>query len=101
MPRPTQIARRYKRALGELSACDVADRETWLRLLRELQGLCEAMDQTAERLYRLERVVMSWSGSSREGFERSLVGEWLPESGDGLGGAVHRALVEGEARRGD
>ena len=92
MPRPTKIAKRYKSAFERLSACDPTERETWLNLLVELQGLCEAVDQTAERLYRLERVMLTWSGESRpDGLRGGTFGR-LPGDGSAFGRIVHDAI---------
>ena len=97
MPRPVKIASRYKAALAGLTACDPAERENWRSLLLELQGLCEAVDQTAERLYRLERVLLTWSGTARGDVSKLLGGDALPVDGASLPAAVHRAMTEGVA----
>ena len=96
MPRPVKIAARYKAALAALTVCEPSDRATWLKLLGELQGLCEAVDQTAERLYRLERVLLTWSGTSRGDVSALLNGEELPSDGATMGREVHDALTAGE-----
>jgi len=96
MPRPVKIADRYKRALAALTTCDVADRATWLELLSELQGLCEAVDQTAERLYRLERCLLTWSGTSRAAGDKGDRLDLMPADGSAFARLVHEAIHDND-----
>lgn len=96
MPRPTKIAERYKRALGALLGHSLADSAVAAELIGEVQGLCEALDQTAERLYRLERMMLAWSGSSRLEFEKSRSLAMLPEDGSAFARIVHQAMQDDE-----
>lgn len=94
MPRPVKIAERYKRALGRLVGASLADPAAAAELIAEVQGLCEAVDQTAERLYRLERMFLAWSGASRGDFEKARSLAMLPQDGSAFGRIVHQAMQD-------
>lgn len=104
MPRPVKIAERYKKAFAALTVCPPDDRASWLGLLSELQGLCECVDQTAERLYRLERELLSWSGTSRADATKGDAFHLLPRDGSAFSRMVHEAMNDdddgGSVRRG-
>lgn len=94
MPRPVKICERYKRSLERLKGRDLSRADVGGELIEELKGLCEAIDQTAERLYRLERLLLAWSGTSRDEFERARATAMLPADGSAFAAMVHASMQD-------